>query len=69
MNSPFADRMNDEAVRFSIIIPARNEEKFIGRCLDSLAAAAGPFPGKVEIIVILNRCTDKTEEIAKSYGL
>jgi glycosyltransferase involved in cell wall biosynthesis len=54
--------------RFSIVIPARNEEKFLPGCLDSIAAASGPFPGDVEIIVAINRCTDRTEEIAHAAG-
>jgi glycosyltransferase involved in cell wall biosynthesis len=55
-------------MRFSIIIPARNEEKFIGRCLESVHMAARPFAQETEIIVVLNRCTDRTETIAASYG-
>lgn len=57
------------APRFSVIIPARDEEAFIGRCLDSIAAAANPFPpGSVEVVVVLNRCTDGTEAIARRFG-
>jgi glycosyltransferase involved in cell wall biosynthesis len=54
--------------RFSIIIPARNEEKFLPGCLASIAAASEPFPGEVEIIVAINRCSDRTEEIARAAG-
>ncbi len=53
--------------KFSIIIPAYNEEKLIGRCLDSIVAASAPYKDQVEIVVVLNRCTDRTEEIALSY--
>jgi glycosyltransferase involved in cell wall biosynthesis len=55
-------------VRFSILIPARDEQAFIGACLDSILEAARPYRGQVEIIVALNRCTDRTEEIAMSYN-
>jgi glycosyltransferase involved in cell wall biosynthesis len=55
-------------MKFSIIIPARNEEKLIGKCLDSIKVASEPYPGEVEMIVCINRCTDKTEEIARNYG-
>ena len=55
-------------MKFSIIIPAYNEEKLLGRCLDSIVAASVPYRDKVEIIVVLNRCTDRTEEIARSYN-
>jgi len=54
--------------RFSILIPARNEEKYLPACLDSIRVAAEPFPEQVEIVVALNRCTDRTEEIALEHG-
>jgi glycosyltransferase involved in cell wall biosynthesis len=54
--------------RFSVLIPARNEENYLPKCLDSIKVAATPFPDQVEIIVALNRCTDHTEEIALKYG-
>lgn len=55
-------------MRFSVIIPARNEERFIVKCLESTRVAAESFAGQTEIVVSLNRCTDRTEEIARSYG-
>jgi glycosyltransferase involved in cell wall biosynthesis len=54
--------------RFSVLIPARNEERFLPACLESVKAAAAPFPDQVEIIVALNRCTDGTEAIAVAHG-
>jgi glycosyltransferase involved in cell wall biosynthesis len=54
--------------RFSILIPARNEEHFLPQCLDSIKAAATSFPDQVETIVAVNRCTDRTEEIALKHG-
>ncbi len=53
---------------FSVIIPAHNEEKYIKRCIDYIWAADSVFPGNTEIIVVCNRCTDKTESIAKENG-
>ncbi|BFH59664.1 glycosyltransferase [Paenibacillus azoreducens] len=67
MNSPFTSG-SDQNIKFTVVIPARNEEKYIGRCLDSIAAAAKPYPGQVEVIVMINRCTDRTAEIAELYG-
>ena len=60
----------EREMKFSIIIPAYNEEKLIGRCLDTIVAASVPYQDQdqVEIIVVLNRCTDRTEEIARSYN-
>lgn len=59
---------DQEDVIISIIIPAHNEEKYIGKCLESISRASKLLQNQVEIIVVLNRCTDKTEEIAKSYN-
>lgn len=55
--------------KFSVVIPAHNEEKYIGKCLKSIRSAAKYVSnGEVEIIVVANRCTDKTAEIARRYG-
>lgn len=48
----------------SVIILAYNEEKYIGRCLDSLKNQTTPPD---EVIVVGNNSTDRTEEIARSY--
>jgi glycosyltransferase involved in cell wall biosynthesis len=55
-------------VKFSVLVPAHNEEAYLGACLASIEAAARPYPGDVETIVALNRCTDRTEELARSLG-
>ena len=52
----------------SVVIPAHNEEKYIKRCIDSVKESARYFPGVVEIIVVCNRCTDRTAEIAEANG-
>lgn len=62
-----SDQMHKENIKFSIIIPAHNEEKYLGKCLDSILEASKLYENQVEVIVVLNRCTDRTEEIAKSY--
>ena len=52
-------------MKVSVVIPAYNEEKHIGKCLESIVNQ------KVqpdEIIVVDNNCTDKTAEIAKNFG-
>ncbi len=53
---------------FSVVIPAHNEEKYIGRCLKSIRIAAKEITDKVEIIVVANRCTDRTADIARRFG-
>ena len=52
-------------MKVSLIIPAYNEEKYIGSCLDyAIKNSHGWFH---EIIVIDNNCTDRTKEIAEGY--
>jgi glycosyltransferase involved in cell wall biosynthesis len=48
-------------MRISLVIPAYNEEAYLGGCLDSVIASGGRFH---EIIVIDNASTDRTFEVA-----
>lgn len=50
----------------SVIIPCRNEEKFIAKCLDSILLQDYPKES-LEILVVDGASTDKTKEIIKSY--
>jgi hypothetical protein len=50
----------------TLIIPAHNEARVIGRLLGQLVSAAEP--GELDIIVVPNGCTDDTAEIAASFG-
>jgi glycosyltransferase involved in cell wall biosynthesis len=50
----------------SVIIPAFNEEKFLGNCLLSLKEQNFK---DFEVIVVDNNSTDKTTEIAKKFGV
>lgn len=52
---------------YSIIIPAKNEEQNLARCLHSIAMIDYP-ENAFEVLVIDNGSTDKTVEVAKSYG-
>ncbi|MGY3604056.1 MULTISPECIES: glycosyltransferase [unclassified Bradyrhizobium] len=61
-----ADELPKLAPALSVIIPAHNEEKVLARCLDTLLADSKP--GELEILVAANGCTDRTVEIARSYG-
>ncbi|MGH9549609.1 MAG: glycosyltransferase, partial [Terriglobales bacterium] len=59
-------KMADRDLPFvSILVPARNEETKIGRCLDSLLAQDYP---NFEIVVIDDRSTDRTGEIIEGYA-
>ena len=53
---------------FSVIIPAHNEEKYVERCISSVRRAANYYGGKTEIIVVCNRCTDRTAQLAEAKG-
>lgn len=49
----------------SVVVPARNEEKLLPRCLSALRQQeAGDF----EIIVVDSASTDDTKKIARSFG-
>jgi len=48
----------------SFLLPARNEEKIIERCLRSIDAAASKYSGRTEIVVVNDGSTDDTEKIA-----
>lgn len=52
----------------SVIIPAHNEEAYLPRCLRSVRLAEARLAEPVEIVVVLNRCTDRTESIAREFG-
>lgn len=52
----------------SVAVPAHNEERYIGRCIESIALSARRASQAVEVVVALNRCTDRTREVAESLG-
>jgi len=50
----------------SVIIPCRNEEKYIGRCLDSIIGQDYPKE-KLEVLVMDGMSEDRTREIIKNF--
>lgn len=50
----------------SVVIPVYNEEKYIGKCLESIASQ---IEKPDEVIVVDNNCTDKTVEIAQKFDV
>jgi glycosyltransferase involved in cell wall biosynthesis len=52
--------------RFSVVIPAHNEETVLARCLAPLADAARD--GTAEVVVAANGCTDRTVEVASAFA-
>ena len=51
----------------SVVIPAYNEEQYLGHCLAALARQTCPAD-RFEVIVVDNGSTDATAEIARRYG-
>ena len=65
---PYLDKFDNTSKthpKVSIILPARNEEEFIGRCLESLV---NQDYKNYEIIVIDDSSEDKTAEIITKYA-
>ncbi|MFC2154572.1 glycosyltransferase [Candidatus Altiarchaeota archaeon] len=57
----------EELPRVSVVVPAYNEEDMLAECVESLLKL--DYPGeKLEIIVVNDGSTDKTREIAESFG-
>ena len=57
--------------RFSLIVPAHNEERYLPRLLDSVERARDAYPGgrgAIEVIVADNASTDSTAEVALARG-
>lgn len=50
----------------SVVVPTKNEERNLGNCLKSIKQQTYPQE-KIEIIVVDNNSTDKTQEVAKKY--
>lgn len=58
----------EPALRVSVTVPAKNEENLIGRCLLALAAQVGVRPQEYEVLLVLDGCTDATEERAREVA-
>ncbi|GEM_PF-5845926 len=55
-------------IETSILILTKNEEKNIGKCIESILSSN--YPGnKYEIILVDSNSEDRTIEIAKNYGI
>jgi glycosyltransferase involved in cell wall biosynthesis len=61
-----AQYVSAPGISISIIIPALNEEKMIGRCLDSLTQLT-LARDRFEVLVVDNGSRDKTLDIANSF--
>ena len=61
----FSNNEND-LVGVSIIIPCRNEEKFIGRCLESIVGQDYPREN-LEVLVVDGMSEDGTRDIIEQF--
>lgn len=52
-------------MEISVIVCAHNEEQYVDMCLPSIVKAVSKHPH--QIIVVADRCTDKTVEKCKKY--
>ena len=50
----------------TVIVPAHNEARVIGRLLGQLVS--GARPGELDVIVVANGCTDDTAQVAAACG-
>lgn len=55
-------------MKLAFVIPAYNEEKLIGTCLESVLAEIKRSGIPADVIVVNNASTDRTGEIARSYA-
>ena len=47
----------------SVIIPAHDEERYVGPTIAALCAAT-----RFEVLVVANACSDRTAEVARAHG-
>jgi glycosyltransferase involved in cell wall biosynthesis len=52
----------------SFVIPAHNEERFVGDCIKSVTTSARVLRQPFEVIVVDDASTDRTAEIAATHG-
>jgi glycosyltransferase involved in cell wall biosynthesis len=58
--------MEDSTLNISVVVIARNEEKYIDECLESLAALEYPIDNH-EVLVVDNNSTDSTPIIIAAF--
>jgi len=61
------NKINNKKYKISIVIPCRNEEKYIAKCLDSIIAQNYPIEN-IEILVVDGMSEDKTTQILEEYS-
>jgi succinoglycan biosynthesis protein ExoA len=62
------ERMKTEWPRVSIVIPVKNEEAILGRCLEAIASLDYPAD-RVEVIIADGFSTDGSRAVAERFGV
>ncbi|MCP5054974.1 MAG: glycosyltransferase [bacterium] len=52
----------------TVVIPAFNEENYLGKTLKSVFKAVKSYHGRLDVVVVDNNSTDRTAEIARKSG-
>jgi glycosyltransferase involved in cell wall biosynthesis len=52
----------------AIVVPARNEEVLLPRCISAISSTIAMAGTTAQLIVVANRCTDSTETVARGLG-
>lgn len=50
----------DPRLRCCVVIPARDEQALVGRCIEALARQRGAEPRSYEVLLVLDGCRDET---------
>ena len=66
-NRRIAENEMGETPLVSIVIPCRNEERFIGMCLDSILAS-DYCKDKLEVLVVDGMSNDRTRSLVQKYA-
>lgn len=65
MRSMAVNKLENESVNLSIIVPAYNVEKFIGECLKSILEQETKY--QYEVIIVNDGATDGTESVIRKF--
>lgn len=58
-----------EITQAVVVVPARDEQELLPRCLTALRRASAQVPVPVLVVVVLDRCTDGTAQAAQRAGV
>ncbi|MFX5298903.1 glycosyltransferase [Acinetobacter baumannii] len=57
-------------MKIGVVVPAHNEEQHLPACLQSIQEAIEKVPDEqVEVMVVLDSCTDQSRSIVQRYGV